>query len=74
VHEYDLERGTDEGPPLALTVSQVAKALQIGERSAYEAIRCGDIPSLRIRGSIRVPRMALDRLLGSTAGVNDTAR
>jgi excisionase family DNA binding protein len=50
--------------PLVLTVEEVARALRVSRGSAYEAIRCGDIPSVRIGRGIRVPRHALAALLG----------
>lgn len=62
----------DIGPPLGgadrwrsevLTVEEAATILRIGRSTAYEAVRRGEIPSIRIGGRIRIPRAALDRLL-----------
>ena len=50
--------------PLVLTVEEAAKALRIGRTAAYEAVRRGEIPSVRIGRSLRVPRHALEKLLG----------
>lgn len=50
-----------EAQPLLLTVRQVASELQIGRNTAYELIAEGTIPTVKIRGSIRVPRAALER-------------
>jgi excisionase family DNA binding protein len=50
--------------PLVLTVEEAAKALRVSRGSAYEAIRCGDIPSVRIGRTIRVPRHGLAVFLG----------
>jgi excisionase family DNA binding protein len=50
--------------PLVLTVEETAKALRVSRGSCYEAIRCGDIPSVRIGRTIRVPRHGLAVLLG----------
>ncbi len=46
-----------------LTVDETAKALGISRNSAYEGVRTGEIPSIRIGRRILVPRLALDRLL-----------
>jgi excisionase family DNA binding protein len=46
-----------------LTVEEAAVKLGIGRNSAYEGIRSGEIPSVRIGKRIVVPMRALDRLL-----------
>ncbi len=51
-----------------LTVPEAATFLRVGRTAAYEAIRSGEIPSVRIGRSIRVPRLALERLM---AGESD---
>ncbi len=58
--------------PLTLTVEGAAEALGIGRTLAYEAVRRGDIPTVRIGRRLLVPRSALDRFLGSAA-VDDPA-
>ena len=50
--------------PLVLTVEEAARALRIGRGAAYEAVRQGCIPSVRIGRTLRVPRHALLELLG----------
>ncbi len=50
-----------------VTVEEAARALGIGRGSAYEAVKRGDIPSIRVGRRIVVPRAALERLLGGTA-------
>lgn len=50
---------------LTLTVEESAKALGIGRSAAYEAIRRGDIPSIRIGKRLVVPKVALERLLAA---------
>jgi excisionase family DNA binding protein len=52
--------------PLALSVREAAKLLGLGRASAYEAVRAGQIPSLRFGKRIVVPRAALDRMLSET--------
>ncbi len=45
------------------TVEEAARFLGIGRGTAYEAIRTGAIPSLRLERRVVVPRVALERLL-----------
>ena len=52
-----------ENPPV-LTVSEAARLLRISRGAAYEAVRTGEIPSVRFGRTIRVPTEALLRLLG----------
>jgi len=53
------------------TVEETAKRLGIGRNSAYEAVKRGDIPSIRIGRRILVPTKALERKL-SGAGDKGT--
>jgi excisionase family DNA binding protein len=47
-----------------VTVPEAARILGIGRASAYEGVRTGAIPSLRLTSrKIVVPRVALERLL-----------
>ena len=50
---------TTEGLPPLLKVPEAAKFLRISRNVAYAAIRGGSIPSIRVGGSIRVPRSRL---------------
>jgi excisionase family DNA binding protein len=50
--------------PLVLTVEEMAEVMRISRGSAYEAIRTGAVPHVRIGRTIRVPRKALLALLG----------
>lgn len=55
---YDLETKT-------YTVNQVAKVLGIGRSAAYEAVRTGALPSIRVSPRrIVIPRTAIAKLLG----------
>lgn len=45
------------------TVDEAAERLGIGRNAAYEAIKRGELPALRIGRRLVVPRAALDRLL-----------
>jgi len=46
------------------TVDEAARRLRIGRNQAYEAVRRGDIPSVRIGNSYRIPKSAIDRMVG----------
>jgi len=48
---------------LTLTVEEAAATLGISRAFAYEAVRRGDIPSIRIGRRVLVPHAALNRLL-----------
>ena len=46
-----------------LSVQEAAKYLGIGRTLAYQEIRAGRIPSIKIGGRLIVPRAALDKIL-----------
>jgi excisionase family DNA binding protein len=50
---------------LTLTVEEAAERLGISRAHAYEAVRRGEIPSIKIRRRILVPIAALDQFLAS---------
>ena len=53
-----------------LTVEEAARVLGISRSSAYEAVRRGELPTVKIGRRYVVPRVALERLLnqaGQTA-------
>lgn len=52
---------------LTLTVEEAAALLGISRAFAYEAVRRGEIPSIRIGRRVLVPRVALDRLVSGEA-------
>lgn len=62
--EVKHEGRTEEtAGPLTLTVPQAAQQLGIGRNSAYEAIRRGELPVLKIGKRILVPRQAVAKML-----------
>lgn len=67
VHPYQVPTVGKPDEPLALSVKAAAKILGLSRASAYEAIRIGQIPSLRFGKRIVVPCAALNRML-SQAG------
>lgn len=48
---------------MTLTVDEAAEALGVSRGLAYEAVRQGEIPSIRVGRRILVPRQALTRML-----------
>lgn len=52
-----------DAAPRTITVEQAAAALGIGRNQAYEAVRSGELPSIRIGRRILIPRAAFERLV-----------
>jgi excisionase family DNA binding protein len=48
---------------LILSVDEVSKLLKLSRTSCYEAVRRGDIPSIRIGRRILIPRDAFEKML-----------
>jgi excisionase family DNA binding protein len=48
---------------LALTVEEVAAMLGLSRSKTYAAVKAKKIPSIRIDGSVRIPRRALEAWL-----------
>jgi len=51
------------GSPLTRSVPEAAELLGIGRNAAYEAVRRGQIPAIRVGRRWLVPVLALDQLL-----------
>jgi len=54
-------------PSLTFTVEEAAEMLGISRTFAYEAVRRGELPAIRIGRRLLVPRAALARLLAPDA-------
>ena len=52
--------------PLLLTIHDLASLLRIGRNAAYQLVKDGDIQSIRIGRSIRIPRNALVQFVENT--------
>ena len=52
---------------LILTVEEAAGMLRISRGLAYEMVRSGRLPSIRLGRRLLVPRPALERMLGTWA-------
>ena len=55
---------------LVYSVTEIAKLLDIGRSKAYELVRSGTIPSLRLGRRIVIPKLALSRFLAECAHQN----
>jgi excisionase family DNA binding protein len=53
----------DDAKALTVTTPQAAQLLGISRNLAYEAVRRGEIPTIRIGRRILVPIVAIERLL-----------
>ena len=55
------------------TVEEVAARLRIGRGTAYDAVRRGEIPVIRIGRRLLVPRAALARMLAAATDHDNKA-
>jgi hypothetical protein len=61
---------SDDETPKTLTVPEAGKLyFGIAKNAAYAAARCGQIPTIRIGGRLRVPVVALERMLSDAGSV-----
>ena len=56
-----------ESAPELLTVTEAAKVLRIGRTAAYEALRCGRIPAIRIGRRVLIPKVVLQDMIAAAA-------
>jgi excisionase family DNA binding protein len=71
----DEERIVDERlreVRLTLSVEEAAKALGISRALAYDAVRKGQIPSIRIGRRVLIPKKQLEELLRVAKALPDT--
>ena len=52
-----------EAERLTLTVEETAKILGIGRQLAYDRVKTGEIPVIKVGRRLLVPRRALEKLL-----------
>lgn len=50
------------------SVKQAALLLGVSEKTIYKAIQKGDLPSVRVSRTLRIPQLALDPARGSVLG------
>ena len=53
--------------PLTYSVPEAGAQLGVGRDAAYQAVRNGEIPVIRIGRLLRVPRIALEKMLSGGA-------
>jgi len=58
---------------LLLTVAEAAALLKISPNTAYELIRQGRIPVIRLGRIIRIPRFGLEQWIAREAGLPEPA-
>jgi excisionase family DNA binding protein len=56
-----------------LTVRELAALLRISRKTAYLLVKTGEIPSVKVGGSYRIPRAELERQLAESATTNPAA-
>jgi len=61
-----------EDKRLTLSVEEAAKLLGIGRNLAYDRVKTGEIPVLKIGRRLLVPRSALEKLLAEPKPPNVT--
>ncbi len=49
--------------PDLLTITEYGQIARRGRRQCYEDVRLGRVASIRLGGAIRIPRVAIERLL-----------
>jgi excisionase family DNA binding protein len=54
-----------------MSVTQAAEVLGISRTTAYECVRTGDLPALRLGGRIVVSTQAIDDLLERASAIPD---
>ena len=59
---------------LTLTIEETAKLLGIGRQLAYDRVKTGEIPVIKIGRRLLVPRSALEKLLANPKPVNFTPK
>ena len=55
---------------LTLTIEETAKLLGIGRQLAYDKVKTGEIPVLKVGRRLLVPRAALEKLLAEPKPLN----
>jgi excisionase family DNA binding protein len=59
--------GVKDSEILTITVHEAARLLRISRTLAYEAVRNGTLPSVKIGRRLLIPIAALERMLEGTA-------
>jgi excisionase family DNA binding protein len=57
---------------LTLTVEETARVLGIGRQLAYDRVKTGEIPVIKVGRRLLVPRRALEKLLEEPKPLNSS--
>jgi excisionase family DNA binding protein len=62
--------GTEQMPTerQTLKIEEAAKILGISRNTAYDAVKTGQLPTIKIGKRLLVPRIAIERMLSDNAG------
>ena len=63
IQEARVDTGTTRGSSLLLTIPQAQDEFQVGRTTIYRMIQTGELATVRIGRSVRIPRVALDEWL-----------
>lgn len=58
---------------LVLTVPEAGAKLGLGKTASYEAAARGDLPTIKIGRALRVPKIALERMLNEAGQKREVA-
>lgn len=53
---------SSEGPDELLTVAEVAAMVRVSKMTIYRLVHAGELPSLRVGRSVRIPARAVEAL------------
>ena len=56
---------------MTMTVMEMAQCLDIGKNMAYELVKSGDVPYLKIGRQIRIPKKAFNDWICQASTSND---
>ena len=56
------------------SVEELGKVLRLSKNPAYEAVKRGDFPSIRVGGRIRIPTAPLRQMLGIDSAQKESAK
>jgi excisionase family DNA binding protein len=59
-----IQKRGDRERPATYSVPEAGRIVGLGKNASYEAARRGQLPVLRFGRLLRVPRAALERMLG----------
>jgi len=64
-----MSAGSDRLEPLVLSVPEAARLLGVSRNLAYELVREGRLPHVRLGRRVLIPRVGLEQWLAKEAGL-----